>query len=34
MEAIVTITWSASVTCIVALIGIIWKYAERADEAP
>jgi hypothetical protein len=33
MEAIATITWSASMLCIFALIGVIWKYAERADEA-
>jgi hypothetical protein len=33
MEAIATITWLASMTCIVALIGIAWKHAERADEA-
>ena len=33
MEAIATITWSASVICVVALIAIIWNYAERADEA-
>jgi hypothetical protein len=33
MEAIAIVTWSASATCIVALIGILWNYAERADEA-
>lgn len=33
MEVIATITWLASVICVVALIGIIWDHAERADEA-
>ena len=33
MEAILTITWLASVTCVFALIGIIGNCAERADEA-
>jgi hypothetical protein len=33
MEFIATITWSASFTCVFALIGIIWKHAERVDEA-
>jgi len=33
MEAIATITTYAAITCVFALIGIIWKYAERTDEA-
>jgi hypothetical protein len=33
MEAIATITTYAAITCVFALIGIIWKYAERRDEA-
>jgi hypothetical protein len=33
MEAILTIAWLAAATCVFALIGIIWKHAERADEA-
>jgi hypothetical protein len=33
MEAVATITWLASLTCVFALIGIVWNYAERADEA-
>jgi hypothetical protein len=33
MEVIATITWLASATCVFGLIGIIWNYAERADEA-
>jgi hypothetical protein len=33
MELIATITWSAAVTCLVALFGIVWNHAERKDEA-
>jgi hypothetical protein len=33
MEAIATITTYAAITCVFALIGIIWKNVERADEA-
>jgi hypothetical protein len=33
METIATITWSAAVTCVVALIGITWKHAQPAHEA-
>jgi hypothetical protein len=33
MEAISTVTYLASITCIIALIGILWKFAERMDEA-
>jgi hypothetical protein len=33
MEAIATITTYAAITCAFALIGIIWRHAERADEA-
>jgi len=33
MEAILTITWLASATCVFALIGILWNHAERTDEA-
>ena len=32
MEAIATITTYAAITCAFALIGIIWRHAERADE--
>ncbi len=32
METISLVIWSAAATCLVALIGILWKYAERADE--
>jgi hypothetical protein len=33
MEAIATITCLAAATCAFALIGIVWKHAERADQA-
>jgi hypothetical protein len=33
MEAIATITTYAVITCAFAFIGIIWRHAERADEA-
>jgi hypothetical protein len=33
METIATITAYAAITCAFALVGIIWRYAERADEA-
>jgi hypothetical protein len=33
MEAIATITLIAAATCGFALIGILWRVAERADEA-
>jgi len=33
METIATITTYAAVTCLFALIGIIWRHTERADEA-
>jgi len=33
MDAIATITTYAAITCIVAFIGIIWRNAERADDA-
>jgi hypothetical protein len=33
MEAIATITTYAAVTCVFTLIGIVWRYTERADEA-
>jgi hypothetical protein len=33
MQAIATITWIASATCVFAFIGILWREAERADEA-
>ncbi len=31
MEAIATITLYAAITCGFALLGIIWRHAERAD---
>jgi hypothetical protein len=33
METIATITTYAAITCAFALIGILWRHAERADEA-
>jgi hypothetical protein len=33
MELIATITGSAAIMCIIALVGILWDIAERADEA-
>jgi hypothetical protein len=33
MEAIATITTYAAIACVFALIGIIWRHAERMDEA-
>jgi hypothetical protein len=33
MEAIATITLIAAATCGFALFGILWRVAERADEA-
>ena len=33
MEAIATITLIAAATCGFALVGILWRAAERADEA-
>ena len=33
MEAIATVTTYAAITCVFALIGIIWRHAECADEA-
>jgi hypothetical protein len=33
MEAIVTIASYAAITCGVALIALLWRYAERADKA-
>ena len=33
MQAIATITWIASAICVFAFIGILWREAERADEA-
>ena len=32
MEAIATITAYAAIACLLALLGIIWRHAERADE--
>jgi len=34
MELIATITGSAAITCVVALVMILWDLAERADKAP
>jgi hypothetical protein len=33
MEAIATITVLAAMTCVLALVGILWQKAERADQA-
>jgi len=33
MEAIATITLIAAATCGFALVGILWRAAERADDA-
>ena len=33
MEAIATVTTYAAITCVFALIGIVWRHAECADEA-
>jgi hypothetical protein len=33
MELIATITGSAAITCLVALIVVLWDFAERADRA-
>jgi len=32
MEFIATITGSAAITCLVALVVILWDLAERADQ--
>jgi hypothetical protein len=33
MDAIATIATYAATICVFALIGIIWRHTERADEA-
>lgn len=33
METIATITTYAAITCVLALIAIIWRHAERTDAA-
>jgi hypothetical protein len=32
METISTITYIAAITCGLALVGLLWRVAERADE--